>query len=220
MKTASKVAMISIAAVLATGAAAMAVAKHLHDGQGHAGHGHSADMMAAHAPVSTTSYAELKNTVAELDRAKQATEKYQDVRVAQADGYQILGAEFPGMGAHFVLSLEPKGFDLEKPPILLYHKSTDAPGGYMLAGVGYFYDAPEGPDGQPVNPPFPKSLAHWHKHDNICMLPGLDNPHALSESECRERGGKFVAKTPWLVHVWLWKDNPNGVFTPDNPALH
>ena len=89
MKTASKVAMISIAAVLATGAAAMAVAKHLHGGQGHAGHGHSADMMAAHAPVSTTSYAELKNTVAELDRAKQATEKYQDVRVAQAqaEGY-------------------------------------------------------------------------------------------------------------------------------------
>jgi hypothetical protein len=219
MKTASKVAMISIAAVLATGAAAVAVAKHLHGGQGHAGHGHSGMMAAAHAGAAAVSYTELKNTVAELDRAKQATEKYQDVRVAQAEGYQILGAEFPGMGAHFVLNMEPKGFQIEKPPILLYHKSADTPGGYKLVGVSYLYDAPAGPDAQPVNPPFPKALARWHQHDNICMLAGLDNPHGLTESECREKGGHFIAKSQWLVHAWIWTDNPAGVFTPENPAL-
>jgi hypothetical protein len=216
MSRAGRTVGISIAVVVA--AALVLVGRQLHAGQNHV-HSHSGNMMAAHAAIAEISYSELKNTVAELDRAKQATEKYQDVRVAQADGYQILGAEFPGMGAHFVLNFEPKEFQIEKPPILLYHKSTDAPGGYSLVGVGYFFDAPEGPDGQPVNPPFPKALAHWHRHDNICMLPGLDNPHSLSESECVAKGGHFTAKTPWLVHAWIWKDNPTGVFTPDNPAL-
>ena len=210
---------VGVAVAVVVAAALVLVARQLHAGQNHM-HAHSGNMMAAHAPVAEVSYAELKNTVGELDRAKQATEKYQDVRVAQAEGYQILGAEFPGMGAHFVLNMEPKGFDIEKPPILLYHKSADAPGGYTLVGLGYLFDAPAGPDGQPVNPPFPKALAKWHKHDNICMLPGLDNPHSLTESQCREKGGHFIAKTQWLVHVWIWKDNPTGVFTPDNPALH
>jgi hypothetical protein len=216
MSRAGRTVGISIAVVVA--AALVLIGRQLHAGQNHV-HSHSGNMMAAHAAVAEVSYSELKNTVTELDRAKQATEKYRDVRVAEADGYQILGAEFPGMGAHFVLNLEQKEFRIEKPPILLYHKSADVPGGYSLVGVGYFFDAPEGPDGQPVNPPFPKALAHWHRHDNICMLPGLDNPHSLSESECVAKGGHFTAKTPWLVHAWIWKDNPTGVFTPDNPAL-
>lgn len=209
---------IGIAAVLVAGGVATAYAAKAHHLQNGHAHGHSG-MMMDHAAVATVSYTEMKDTVAELDRARKATEKYQDVRVAQADGYQVLGDEFPGMGAHYVLTMEPKEFQLEKPPILLYHRNADAPGGYTLVGVSYLFDAPEGPDGQPVNPPFPKSLAHWHRHDNICMLPGLANPHALTESECKEKGGHFVAKTPWLVHAWIWKDNPAGVFTPDNPTL-
>ena len=213
MKTKSRVVAIVFAAVFVI---ALAVtARKLHAGQNH---GHSGMMAAAHAGAAAVSYTELKNTVAELDRAKQATEKYQDVRVAQAEGYQMLGGEFPGMGAHFVLNMEPKGFDIEKPPILLYHKSVDAPGGYTLAGLGYLFDAPAGADGQPVNPPFPKSLASWHQHDNLCMAPQLENPHSLTEAQCTEKGGHFLAKTPWLVHAWIWKDNPQGVFSPENPA--
>lgn len=172
-----------------------------------------------HAPGAPVTYAELKNTMALLDRARQATAKYQDVRVAEAEGYQPLGGDHPGMGVHFVLTMEPKGFDIEKPPILLYVKDASAPGGYTLVGVGYLLNSAEGPDGQPLDPPFPKALAQWHRHDNICMLPHLDNPGALSESECRARGGHFVAHSQWLVHAWIWKDNPAGVFSPDNPAL-
>jgi hypothetical protein len=173
----------------------------------------------SHANGAPISYAELKNTVALLDRARQATAKYQDVRVAEADGYQVVGPDSPGMGVHFVLTMEPKGFDIEKPPILLYVKDPAAQGGYTLAGVSYLWNAPEGPDGQPMNPPFPKSLAPWHRHDNICVLPHLENPHGLTESQCREQGGHFIGKSQWLVHAWIWKDNPSGVFSPDNPAL-
>ena len=164
-------------------------------------------------------YAELKNTAAALEQARQATAKYQDLHAAEADGYQMVGGDMPGMGIHYVLTMEPKRFDIEKPPILLYVKDSAQSGEYSLAGVGYFWNAPEGPDGQPLNSPFPKSLAVWHRHENICVLPHLENPHGLSESQCREQGGHFIAKTQWLVHAWIWKDNPTGVFSPENPAV-
>jgi hypothetical protein len=184
------------------------------DGNSHAMH--AAAPHAMHAIASTLSFTELQQTASDLERARLATAKFQDVHAAEAAGYQKLGGDFPGMGTHFVLTMEPGKFDVEKPPILLYVKNSD--GGYTLGGVGYLFDAPAGPDGQPVNPPFPKSLALWHQHDNICMLPNIDNPHGLSEAECRGKGGHFVAKTPWLVHAWIWKDNPQGVFSPENPS--
>jgi hypothetical protein len=173
----------------------------------------------SHAAGAPITYAELKKTVADLERARQATAKYQDVHVAEADGYQVLGPDVAGMGVHFVRTLEPNNFDIEKPPILLYIKDAAAPGGYSLAGVSYLWNAPEGPDGQPLNPPFPKSLALWHRHGHICVLPHLDNPHGLNEDQCRNQGGQFTAESAWLVHVWIWKDNPSGVFSPENPAL-
>jgi hypothetical protein len=173
----------------------------------------------SHANGAALTYAELKNTAAELERARQATAKYQDVKAAEADGYQRVGGDMPGMGIHYILTMEPNRFDIEKPPILLYVKNPTGQGEYSLAGVGYFWNAAEGPDGQPLNPPFPKSLALWHRHENICVLAHLENPHGLNESQCREQGGHFIAKTQWLVHAWIWKDNPNGIFSPENPAL-
>lgn len=181
----------------------------------------SGGMMAhdSHAAGAAISYTELKNTVAQLERARQATAKYQDVHVAEADGYRQMGPSFPGMGVHFVLTLEPNGFDIEKPPILLYEKDPAASGGYSLVGVTYLWSAAAGPDGQPLNPPFPKSLAHWHRHTSICVLQGLENPHGLTESQCRAQGGHFVAEAPWMVHAWIWKDSPSGVFSAENPAV-
>lgn len=171
-----------------------------------------------HSGGTPVTYAELKNTVAQLDRAKQATAKYQDVHVAEADGYHQMGPDFPGMGVHFVLTLEPKSFDVEKPPILLYEKGP-ASGAYSLVGVVYLWNADAGPDGQPLDPPFPKSLAHWHRHTSVCMLPSLANPHGFTESQCREKGGHFVAETPWMVHAWIWKESPSGVFSSENAAI-
>jgi hypothetical protein len=173
----------------------------------------------SHTNGAALTYAELNKTAAVLEQARQATAKYQDVHTAEADGYHMVGGDMPGMGIHYVLTMEPKRFDIEKPPILLYMKNSAQQGEYSLAGVGYFWDAPEGPDGQPLNSPFPKSLAVWHRHENICVLAHLENPHGLSESQCREQGGHFIAKTQWLVHAWIWKDNPTGVFSPENPAL-
>jgi|SRR5215469_11432456 len=173
----------------------------------------------SHSGTVPISYAELKNTVALLERARQATAKYLDVRSAEADGYRAMGPDAPGMGVHFVRTLEVQGFDVEKPPILLYEKDQAAPGGFSLVAVIYLWNAGEGADGQPLDPPFPRSLARWHRHANICVSPGLANPHGLTENQCREQGGHFFAQAPWMVHAWIWKDNPSGVFSPDNPAL-
>ena len=192
-----------------------------------------ADMHHGHASGMPVSYAELKDTVTLLDRARQATAKYQDVRVAEAEGYRAIGPDVPGMGVHFVLSKQAAGsdvtakvsvpqkreagFDADRPPILLYEKNTS--GGYSLVGVSYLLNATEGSDGQPLNPPFPKSLATWHRHENICVLPDRSTPHGLTENQCQAQGGHFTAETQWMIHAWIWKDSPLGVFSPTNPAV-
>ena len=32
------------------------------------------------------------------------------------------------------------------------------------------------------------------------------------------RGGKFTAETQWMIHAWIWKDSPTGVFSPTHPT--
>jgi len=209
---------IALTTALFFGLALAAVAQHASAGMDE----HASGSMSPHpshpagAPVT---YADLKNTLEQLERAKQATAKYQDVHVAEADGYHQLGPDSPGMAIHFVQTLEPKAFDIEKPPILVYEKNPAASGGYSLVGVVYLWNAAAGLDGQPLDPPLPKSLVSWHRHPNLCLAPGLTNPHGLTESQCRDQGGRFLAETPWMVHAWIWKDSPSGVFSDQNSAL-
>jgi hypothetical protein len=178
-----------------------------------------AEMHHAHQGGLSISYADLKDTVTRLERARQATQKYHDVRVAEADGYRQIGPDVPGMGVHFVLATQQDHFDVEKPPILLYEKDPARAGGYSLVGVSYLLEAPEGPDGQPLTSPFPKALAVWHRHKDICVLPDRTTPTGLTEGRCHELGGRFTTETQWMVHAWIWKDSPLGVFSPTNPAV-
>ncbi len=103
--------------------------------------------------------------------------------------------------------------------ILLYEKSQTGPGGYALVGVSYLLKAEPDADGQPKNPPFPKSLASWHRHANLCVFPDRSVKANLNESECTAQGGQFSALTEWMVHAWIWKDSPAGVFSPTNPNV-
>jgi hypothetical protein len=178
------------------------------------------EMHHAHSTGAPVSYGELKDTVAILDRARQATAKYQNVRVAKEDGYEAIGPDVPGMGIHFVqANKHSSAFDAEQPPILLYESDPSVPGGYSLVGVSYLLVAPEGPDGQPVGSPFPKSLAVWHRHENICVLPDRSTRTQLTEQECQEQNGRFTAETQWMVHAWIWKESPLGVFSSTNPSV-
>ena len=179
------------------------------------------DMHHSHSAGAPVSYAELKDTVAILDRTRQATAKYHDVRVAREDGYEDIGPDVPGMGIHFVLTNKHSAaFDAGQPPILLYESNASVAGGYSLVGVSYLLVAPEGPDGQPLTSPFPKSLASWHRHENICILPDRSTSTKLTDKQCREQNGHFTAETQWMVHAWIWKESPLGVFSSTNPNVH
>jgi hypothetical protein len=173
-----------------------------------------------HGPaVPAISYAELQRTTEQLAAARQATTKYQNVRVAEADGYHAIGPDVPGMGLHYVRERQQETFSIAEPPILLYERDADARGGLRLVGVSYLLVAPSGPDEQPDHAPFPKALARWHKHNNVCVLPDHDATISLNETQCTAQGGHFTSETSWMVHAWIWKDSPTGVFSPTNPLV-
>lgn len=184
-----------------------------HDHEVNMAHGHE------HGTAVPVSYSDLAKTASMLEKARRATEKYQDVRVAEADGYQAIGPDVPGMGIHYIGSTGGATFDIEQPPILLYEKNPSLPGGYQLVGVSYLFNAVEGADGQPQDAPFPKALAQWHRHENLCVLADRSVRTHLSESECAAQGGNFTAESQWMVHAWIWKDSPTGVFAPTNPSV-
>jgi hypothetical protein len=191
---------------------------------GHAGQTPSPAMTGAGAhghgvPVPAVTFAELKRTAAQLDAARAATEKYQDVRVAEAAGYRAVGPNVPGMGLHYVRQADRPSFSITEPPILLYQRDPAGQGGLRLVGVSYLLVAPSNSDGQPAGSPFPKALASWHKHNNVCVLPDNSASVELTASQCTARGGRFTAETSWMVHAWIWKDSPDGVFSPTNPLV-
>jgi hypothetical protein len=173
----------------------------------------------AHGPSApAVTYVELQQTVEQLAAARKATAKYHDVRAAEADGYRPIGPNVPGMGVHYVREGESKPFSIDEPPILLYEKDPTT-ASLRLVGVSYLVVAPSGADGQPASSPFPKALASWHKHNNVCVLPDNRASVELTEAQCTGRGGRFTAETSWMVHAWIWKDSPAGVFSPTNPAV-
>jgi hypothetical protein len=182
-------------------------------------HAMSMDMHHDHGTAVPVSYVEITKTASMLQAARHATEKYKDVRVAEADGYGQIGPDVPGMGIHFVGTRTGTKFDVEHPSILLYEKDTSASSGYALVGVSYLLNAPEGPDGQPSDPPLPKSLASWHRHANICVLADRSVKTGLTADQCTAQGGDFTAETQWMIHAWIWKDSPAGVFSPTNPTV-
>jgi hypothetical protein len=190
------------------------------DPPGHEGHSmHAHDHAGSSVRVT---YEELTKTAAQLEAARRATEKYREVRVAQADGYEAVGPYVQGMGYHFVRinARASMAFDLEHPDILLYEKDPVASGGYALVGVSYLLVADAGADGQPQGAPFPKSLASWHRHSNLCLFPDRSVRADLDDVQCSATGGRFTALTQWMIHAWIWKDSPDGVFSPTNPSVH
>jgi hypothetical protein len=191
----------------------------------HAGHDDQtvAGAMTGHhehgSPAVAVTFAELQQTAQALAAARQATEKYVDVGAAEAAGYRAIGPNVPGMGIHYVRQAEHRHFSITDPPILLYERDAAVASGLRLIGVSYLFVAPADADGQPVNPPFPKSLASWHKHNNVCILPDNSTSIDLNEAQCAALRGQFAAETSWMVHAWIWKDSPTGVFSPTNPLV-
>ncbi|MEX1195825.1 MAG: hypothetical protein WD904_03780 [Dehalococcoidia bacterium] len=143
--------------------------------------------------------------------ARAGTEKYQNVAVAEAEGYLRITPDLPLIGAHFFKDgLE--GLDPAHPSILLYQ--DDGADGWKLAGMSYTLPKTFGDDVPPETGL--GGLAGWHYHSNLCFLAGGGVTIAFNEGDC---GGVFVQETGWLLHVWAWLDSPEGVFNHANSLL-
>jgi hypothetical protein len=145
----------------------------------------------------------------ELGKAKAALEKYQDPVLAVHDGYfSTLGCvEYPkagapgevpypagGMGVHFFnSSLIGQPLDPTRPQVLVYEPSGDK---LKLVAAEWFVPLATGVKERPelFGRPFDGPMEGHY--------PLM--PHAMSHYD---------------LHVWLWKPNPAGMFSPTNPAL-
>ena len=158
-------------------------------------HNHGA---AAAAPAT----AEQKTKAAALIKAvREATELYQSSDFAESQGYSlqfgcVSGSDFGAMGMHFVkFGLVDDVLDLTQPEIILYEPLPN--GKLRITGADYLIPA-----------------AAWdakHPHDPPQLMGQLfhlfDSPN------------RFGLEPFYTLHVWAWKENPNGAFTNWNPNV-
>jgi hypothetical protein len=150
----------------------------------------------------------------QLARARRATARYAtSLRAAKADGYQIITRMIPDMGYHY-LNPTIEGFDVTKPPILVYERHGSA---WQLGALEWVFTA------KPATPPLPGATygsfaAACHYKDGTFVA-------AASQDQCAKRspqtGAAFNFWHPDLVtlHVWLWYPNPAGLYNGTNPYV-
>jgi hypothetical protein len=163
-------------------------------------------------PVSPAQRAVLRKQLAE---AKTATARYRDIDAAKADGYVQVTQFIPGLGLHLAnLRIPTTTFDPAKPQVLLY--APDAEGNLKLVGVAYEFKHTD--DTPPAG--FAGGSDVWHYHTNLCFQRGGAVTIATDDAACKAVGGlAFQKQTSWLLHAWIWKKNPDGVFTEVNPDV-
>ena len=132
---------------------------------------------------------------------RESTERFSDVRVAEAEGYQLLfgcvsGADYGAMGLHFVnLSLVGDGeLDATRPEIVIYEPQPD--GRLRLIGADYLVFANAWDTAHQGTPQIMGQLLHLFESPNRFGLPHF-----------------------YTLHVWAWKDNPNGTFVNWHPQV-
>jgi hypothetical protein len=177
-------------------------------------------------------------TAADSARARQivtamrlALAKYEDVHIAQADGFRMF---LPGVKQsvyHFTSwrwALEAMlGFDAARPTSLLYRQEPD--GRFQLTGA--MYTAPAGASDDDLDARIPLSVARWHQHVNWCVPPRgargrwqerragqpVFGPQSAiaTRAGCDSVGGRFRPRIfGWMVHVYAFGgDDPHEIWS-------
>jgi hypothetical protein len=150
----------------------------------------------------------------QLAAARQATVKYAtNLARAKADGYFIITKMMPDMGYHF---LNPKisGFDVTKPPILVYEHRDST---WQLGALEWVF--PSMPKSVPLpNATFGSFPAACHYADGT-FIP--DKTAATCSKTAPRSHAKFTFWHPDLItmHVWIWYPNPAGLYSSTNPDV-
>src|SRR5664279_3578438 len=151
---------------------------------------------------------------ADLAQARLATAKYAiNLGRAKKDGYSILTQKIPGMGYHFI-NPAIKGFDVRRPPILVYERNG---GHWQLGALEWVFPA------TPATPPLQGATygsfpaACHYKDGTFTPEPSADACPAKSP----QSGAAFNFWHPQLVtlHVWIWYPNPAGMYASMNPLV-
>jgi hypothetical protein len=137
-----------------------------------------------------------------LNTVRQATARFQNVRAAEAEGYSLLfgcvtGPDAGAMGLHYVnLNLVAKGeLDPRAPQIIIYEPTPD--GSLKLTGADFLVIAADWDKAHPNQPPeLMGQLFHYFEAPNRFGLPAF-----------------------YTLHVWAWKENPNGAFVNWHPKV-
>lgn len=145
---------------------------------------------------------------AELERVRTALDRYRDPIVAIHDGYlsTLACVEFPvagtagrmpypagGMGVHFLnLGLIGPPLDSLHPQVLIYEPIGDS---LRLAAAEWFV---------PTKAARVRPQLFGHAFDGP-----MEGHHPIQAAAIHH----------WDLHVWLWKANPAGLFSPTNPNV-
>jgi hypothetical protein len=135
---------------------------------------------------------------------RESTERFKDVAEAEREGYAlqfgcVSGPDQGAMGLHFInMELVGKGvIDPTKPQIILYEPTAD--GHLKLTGADFLVDAQQW-DNDKTHKPGPPELMGQLFHY-------FESPN------------RFGLKAFYTLHVWAWKNNPNGAFVNWHPAV-
>jgi hypothetical protein len=143
-----------------------------------------------------------RNSANELIKiVRQSTERFKDVSVAEAEGYAlqfgcVSGPDSGAMGLHYVNgALVNQGtLDPTKPQIVIYEATPQ--GGLRLIGADFIVLA-DAWDKKKLGPPeLMGQLFHYFEFPNRFGLPAF-----------------------YTLHVWAWKENPNGAFVNWHPKV-
>ena len=132
---------------------------------------------------------------------RESTARFRDVSVAERENYQLLfgcvsGSDFGAMGLHFV-NLELVGDDVldpTRPEIVIYEPTPD--GRLRLIGADYLVFADTWHAKHAETPELMGQLLHLFESPNRFGLPAF-----------------------YTLHVWAWKENPNGAFVNWHPKV-
>jgi len=167
-----------------------------------------------------------------VQAARTVAEKYQDYKVALADGYQIFHPEVPQKMYHFTNYWNAfrawRQFDPSHPTSLLYEKHGDD---YKLIGV--MYTAKKDASEDDLNERVPLSIAQWHAHVNLCLPPPDKKQEAIppnakyglrgsiaTKDACEAAGGKFLPQIfGWMVHVYPFEQKAEDVWSVERQHM-
>jgi hypothetical protein len=163
-----------------------------------------------------------------LLQIRSATERFRDVKVAEEEGYlrdpmdmcvtapmEGMPAQLGGMGVHYfrpdllgITATEPRvagvgtHTDFAEPGVLIYEPQAD--GSLELVAVEnlVFADAWHGA-GHTVPPSF--HGFEYYRMVNNPDTPDVDEAHFFEPH--------------YELHLWLYRENPTGIFMPFNPAV-